>query len=147
MICYFDTSALLKKYVREEGTDVVLSLFRDKSMVAATSAVTAVEGFHVICRQCREEKISPGMLARLLNRFRRDLGQFRTIGYGAPIIRAAQKIIRTHVLKTLDSIHLASALTIKRQGRLKMSFVSCDDRQNEAAQGYGFNIINPLRAL
>lgn len=144
MLCYFDTSALLKKYVVEEGSSAVRSLFENREMITSTSSITCVEGCHVICRKGAEERIPRKILQKLLREFLRDMAEIKIINYSPLVIKMAQKIIKAHVVKTLDAIHIASALILKRSGDLKINFVSSDDQQTKIAAHYKLHIVNPM---
>lgn len=143
MIYYFDTSALLKRYVLEEGSLLVQGLFDDVTTIASTASITSVEGCHVICRKCSEESVSQKNRQKLLKAFVKDLKDIKIITYSPQVVKLAQKIIKSSLLKTLDAIHIASALILKRPGNIH--FVSSDDQQNRIAKHYGLKVINPLQ--
>ncbi len=144
MLCYFDTSALLKRYVEEKGSHLVQELFENKELIAVTSSITLVEGTHVICRKCTEEKISPKIRQKLLRDFLRDMNEIRVVIYSPDVIKKAQSIIKAHGTKTLDAIHIASALILKQPGGAQIHFASSDYQQNKVAKQAHLLIINPL---
>ena len=58
MIHYLDTSALVKRYVAEPGSDRVQELFR-LSPGPAVSRLAVVETAGAICRRAREGHLQP----------------------------------------------------------------------------------------
>lgn len=143
MICYFDTSVLVKKYFLETGTEKVLQWFGEADLLSITSSITRVEGYHAICRKCYEEKVSKRLRQHLLRQLKKDLADFKIVDFLPNIVQRAQKIIGLYTLKTLDAIHLASAVTIKRNPKVKIHFATSDDKQGEIAQKYGLVLLIP----
>lgn len=144
MIYYFDTSALLKRYLLEEGTQGVLELFRQKDYTVVTSSITLVEGYHGICRKCREESVSIRVQERILRDLKKDLSNAKIVEFNALVIKQAQKIIGNHPIRTLDAIHIASALVFHPRKKLKIQFISCDEKQCVVALKQGLSVFNPL---
>jgi len=52
---YFDTSALLKRYVAENGSEWITSLVKDENNLIFTSAITTVEVAWALARREREK--------------------------------------------------------------------------------------------
>ena len=143
MIRYFDTSALVKHYVQETGSDSVGHLLTEQGVTLSTSALTRLEGFHAICRKCLEGKVSPKIKIRLLRQFESDLQAFQLVEINSARTEEAKQLIRKTALKTLDAIHIASALLFKKQ-KLKTEFISCDEPQSRVARQQGLITRNPL---
>lgn len=146
MIYYFDTSALLKRYFNEKGTANLVSLFNQKEVIAATSAITWIEGYHVICRKALDIHLSLSIRNKLLKTFLGDLKDCKIVPYHEPIIKLAQKIILKKPIKTLDAIHIASALFLKKQ-KLTTYFTSSDTQQNTAARDNKLKTWDPAQEL
>ena len=68
---YVDTSALVKRYVSEEGSERVDSLLT-QSAVAATSRLTYVEMLSAITRRHRAADVSMADLASVKKQFKAD---------------------------------------------------------------------------
>ena len=75
MILYLDTSALVKLYVREPGTDETRARLDDASMVA-TSRVAYPEARAALARRQREGGITRAALPRTVSALDRDLERF-----------------------------------------------------------------------
>ena len=70
MILYLDTSALIKKYFREDGSDSVISKWKEATGIV-TSSVAYAEALASIYRKQREAKFGKDKLVELLNAFRK----------------------------------------------------------------------------
>jgi predicted nucleic acid-binding protein len=57
MLAFFDSSALVKRYVAEEGTEAVISLC-DRASEIGLSGIALPEIISAFCRLRREGKIS-----------------------------------------------------------------------------------------
>lgn len=142
MIYYFDTSALLKKYILEKGSQKVLALFEEESDLVLTSKIASLEAFHGITRKAKEEKLSPKTLSKLLRQLEKDFNDFELVEINSELFKRAKELIQKYLLKTLDAIHLASALLLKEEG-LEACFISCDLAQLKAARSCGLKVFNP----
>ncbi|MBI2336298.1 MAG: type II toxin-antitoxin system VapC family toxin [Deltaproteobacteria bacterium] len=140
MIYYFDTSALLKKYFLEEGTPQVMGLFAERGPIVCTCFITSVEGYHGIYRKKKEGSLSNAIIQKVIKQFQKDLRGFKIVNSSEKIISLAQKIIQKTTLKTLDSLHVASALLIKRMVKSTVTFVSYDVQQKDVADKFGLKI-------
>lgn len=144
MIYYFDTSALLKKYLLEIGSKQVLDLFREDEKIAISSKITLLEGCHGITRKCREENVSASLYKKLLKQFQQEFKEFKIIELSSRVFQESQRLIQTYALKTLDSIHVASAFLLKQEGMHQVHFVSCDLEQLEVAKKNRLIPLNPM---
>ncbi len=144
MIYYFDTSALLKRYLVENGSPLIQNLFDQTDMLAVTSAVAFVEGYHGICRKYKNKEFSGKVRNKLLEKFQNDLNLFKIVDITSKLIELAQTIVRNHVSRTLDAVHVASALFFKQNSDLDIHFVSSNATQNDTAKNYGLLVLNPL---
>lgn len=147
MIAYFGTSALLKKYFEEAGSDFVVALFKEKNLIPFTSVITQIESYHCIFRKKSESRLPEKMTRKILRQFDHDMQNFKIVQFGDKIIRDSQKLIRQHVLKTLDAIHIASALQLKRNPKIPIHFVSSDSAQSKFAQKKDLTVLNPLERV
>lgn len=136
MWAYFDTSALVKRYIDEVGRREVLRLLRQHECV--TSAVLPVELRGALRRRVSEGTLDASRLPEILKRVTTDRAYWTLVEVGADVLGAAETLVATHPLRTLDAIHVASAqLFIARVSTLEMLFVSADKRQTDAAAAIG----------
>ena len=133
---YFDTSALIKRYVDEPGRREVLTLLRQHDCV--TSAVVPVEVRRALRRRVSEGTLDEDQIPAILKRFNADRVFWTLVEISNQVLAAAETLIATHPLRALDAIHVASAqLFATRIPPPAPVFVSADDRQTTAAAALG----------
>ena len=69
-----------------------------------------------------------------------DFKHFNVIEVSSEIVYSAVKVIDKYQLKSLDSLHLATALAVKTDIDF---FISSDQKLLKAAETEGFKVINP----
>ena len=136
MWAYFDTSALVKRYVDEKGRREVLQLLRRHTCV--TSVVLPIELRSALRRRVTEGTIDTAHLPGLQKRLAADRAYWTLVEIRRDVLFNAERLVSNHPLRALDAIHVASAQLFAR--RLLISplvFVSADYRQTEAAEAIG----------
>jgi uncharacterized protein len=133
MILYLDTSALVKKYVKETGSSKIISAWK-KSEAIATSAVTCAELLAAFYRKSREERIHPPLMKRLVNAFLKDWKSFIIVEVNEKLNETLPSLLSRHPLRGFDAIHLASALTLNSAAAGSFLFACYDDRLLAAAR-------------
>jgi uncharacterized protein len=132
VILYCDTSALIKRYVEEEGTDTVDSLW-SASRDVATSVVAFAETVAAFSRKLREGVLTEKEYAQTLRMFKTDFDSFILISITALLNTAIERLVRRYPLRGFDAIHLSSALIFKASGSVPVQFACFDRPLNEAA--------------
>lgn len=140
MIFFFDTSALIKRYVLEDGSDKVDQLF-DLANVIAVSPITLIEASSALKRLLLTKLISQNDYLQLKQIIGEDFKDFEVIPFTSNIEDTAIRIIEKYQLKTLDSIQLASSLNVETHID---GFVVSDAKLKDAAESEGFHVINPV---
>jgi uncharacterized protein len=138
---YFDTSALVKRYVVEEGSRHVRRLLRRYEVIS--SAVFHVEIGSALRRRKTEGAVSDATLKRLLDRVRSDAASWRLVAVADEVLVLARDRVLEHPLRSLDAVHLASAEAIRREGVI-LPFVTADVRQAAAALAVGLEVIDAV---
>lgn len=148
--CYLDTSALLKQYVDEVGSDWLRrALFTSKHKVVIVSTYLLVaEVISALNRRVREGAVTPRDYTRLSGCFRDDcLDIYHLIAFDDAIIDLACTLLERHPLRAYDAVHLATASSINQRlveaGEPALTFLSADDRLNDAAAAEGLMVDNP----
>jgi uncharacterized protein len=146
-IHYLDSSAIAKRYLPEIGSLWVNTLCDAGTVVSSTLSI--VELSSAIARQCREGRLSLDQRDVLLQRMADDMQGYVIISLEAMIVERAARLV-THCpeplnLRSLDALHLASALHAREQTpRIPLiSFVSSDRRLLAAAEWAGLPAENP----
>ena len=136
---YFDTSALIKRYVDEAWRRAVLQLLRRHDCV--TSALLPVELRSALRRRVFEATLDEGHVPEILKRFATDRAFWALVEVTSDVLARAETLVATHPLRTLDAIHVASAqLFAARITESELIFVSADARQTAAAAAAGMTI-------
>ena len=131
MWAYCDSSALVKRYVREPGRQRLLGLLRDRSCVS--SALTPVELRSALRRRGQEGTFDVDRLPGLLDRLAVDRSHWTLVAVGPEVLTAAEALVATHPLRTLDAIHVASAQLFFARMPAPPLFLSADRRQTDVA--------------
>ena len=136
MWAYFDTSALVKRYVDEPGRREVQQLLRRHECV--TSAILPVELRSALRRRVAERTLDSPRVSEILKRVAADRAYWTVIEVGAEVLSGAEALVSVHARRTLDAIHVASAqLFAARLSIADLIFVSADQRQVEVAKAIG----------
>ncbi|NET38173.1 MAG: type II toxin-antitoxin system VapC family toxin [Cyanothece sp. SIO1E1] len=150
MAAYFlDSSALVKRYVKETGSAWVLNLFRPESNNDIfVSAITGVEIIAAITRRSHGGSISSEDSKTTCNQFKNDLQtEYKIIEITGNIVNSAMALAEAHGLRGYDAVQLAAGRAINILCAINnlpsITFVSADNELNEAATSEGLIIENP----
>ncbi|MDP7339786.1 MAG: PIN domain-containing protein [Vicinamibacterales bacterium] len=136
MIVYLDTSTVLQALV---GRGTTLSEWGQWER-AYTSGLMGVEARRALDRLRLEQALDDDGLAtahEALGTIESAIGAIRLT---AAVLRRASRPMAT-VVKTLDAIHLASALLFEEHRQERMVFATHDRRQGVAARALGLQVI------
>jgi hypothetical protein len=133
---YFDTSALIKRYVEEHGRREVLQLLRKNECVV--SAVLPIEVRSALRRRVSDGTLDEKQMPAILKRFTADRAFWTCVEVSGEVLAGAEILSAAHPLRALDAIHVASAqLFATRMASSGFVFVSADIRQTTAAAALG----------
>jgi len=135
MKVFYDTSAFIKLFQEEFGSDKITEL-RDQATVNAVSIVCLPETFSTLNRLRREKKFGVSVYAQLKSEVFRELNSFFICGLDSDIVTKSITIIEKNPLKGMDSIHVSTAL--KWQADM---FVSGDKQQLKSAKANGLEVV------
>jgi uncharacterized protein len=136
---YFDTSALIKRYVEELGRREVLGLLRKNRCVV--SAVLPVEVRSALRRRVGEKTLDAKRVPRILRRLAADRAYWTVVEISTEVLATAESLSGSHPLRALDAIHVASAkLFGDRAAAQTFTFVSADRQQTKVADALGIKI-------
>ncbi|CAN5670524.1 hypothetical protein BH23CHL8_BH23CHL8_28730 [soil metagenome] len=125
---FLDTSALVKRYAIESGSDEVLRLM-DEDAGWAASAATRTEAEVTLCHLGPEGRPGSAVHRRLQD----DWDRFAVVPVDADCLAHAAAIGCEQRLRTLDAIHLAAALRLPAP----LDFLTFDHQQAAAARRLG----------
>lgn len=140
---YFDSSALVKKYLQESGSAWVITLFAIQEQHELYLAhVAGPELLAAFQRKIRTKEISRLKGIRAAKTFRSEWQtQFEIFELTSTIVERAMDLVEQHQLRSYDAVHLATAIEVN-VWRLSVdmpaaTFVSADLEQLRAADALG----------
>jgi predicted nucleic acid-binding protein len=134
MLVFFDTSAFVKRYINESGTDKVLE-WCDKATEIGLSGIVLPEIISAFCRLRREERISGVQYQQLKSSLMADIEDAALCDLAPAVLAQSILSLENNVLRGMDAIHVGSAVVLKVD-----VFVSSDKRQCEAAVRAGLHV-------
>ncbi len=149
-IYYADSSVLVKRHIREIGTDWLLGLLEpsEKNSII-TSSLSVVEALSALNRRIRETTIDLTDHPQIVEDFLATSGnEYRFVEVTAEVIDGTKRLLETYPLRAGDAIQLASALlaraTMQETNFPVPIFLSSDNKLLDAAIAEGFTTDNPL---
>lgn len=139
---YLDTSALVKKYVIEKGTDEVRALLKNEEIII-TSKLTYAEVCASFARKLREGNIGKKAYNMAWESFLNDWEVFSLVEVREEIFPLTHKLTQNHPLRGADAVHLSSALWVGEEIGQPLRFVASDILLLNAAIKEGLEVINP----
>lgn len=147
MSAYFlDASALVKRYLPEQGTRWVHTLTQSATEIVIAQ-ISPVEIYSALSRNYHDGKISLPLLQRFRTVVMRHLAdRYDVVAVSDSIIQIALDLQERHRLRAYDAVQLATALAV--HARLEAAgqtivFVAADDRLLAAAHAEGLTTDNP----
>ena len=142
MIVYFDTSALVKRYVAEPDSAAVLDLWERTVLIAASQLLYA-EMSATLARKRREQPGSAPLLDQAERAFRDDWPTLYRIPVDDEINRRVDDLLTRHALRGADAVHLASALLLRHLAEDTVHFACADAALVDAAGAEGLQTQPP----
>ena len=130
-----DASALVKRYLREPGRDLVLDAMADDPVWCA-SALARTEAQVALHRS----SLGPHQQRQLWAALREDWDAFVVVPVDQRCLARAVEIGAGFGVRTVDAIHLAAADRLPRP----LSYLTFDRQQIPAAAALGMEVISPL---
>ncbi|MBI5526803.1 MAG: type II toxin-antitoxin system VapC family toxin [Deltaproteobacteria bacterium] len=140
---YFDTSALIKKYVAEPGSEKIRSLVA-KETARYTSKLTFAETCASLARKKREGGLEDRHHRAALNSYLQDWETFVQVELLDDLLPIVRRLVETYPLRGADAVHLASAIWIRDKIGEAVTFAASDKVLNAAATGEGFRVFDPV---
>ncbi len=147
---FFDTSALVKRYITESGSEWVKNLCNPQAGNKVVLAqITWVEMLSAFSRLKRESSLDTTDFNIALQSFEYDWDtQYQVVGFDRSLAKEAGELVKKYPLRAYDSVQLASALKIHKIHAQALpglfTFISADERLLNVAKLEGMLIENPL---
>ena len=133
MILYCDTSALLKLFIDEEGSDWMIKA-RDASMAIAVCRITWAESMAAFAQRYRFKGTNKPALAQSRTALEQAWHEFAIVDISQSLVEKAGIYAEAFALRGYDSVQLAAAYNLREQCSLPLAFACYDRRLNQAAQ-------------
>ncbi|MDA8329559.1 MAG: type II toxin-antitoxin system VapC family toxin [Betaproteobacteria bacterium] len=134
MRVFFDSSAFVKRYISETGTDTVLA-WCDQATEIVLSGIALPEIISAFCRLQREAKITDMQYRQLKSLLLADIEDAAICDFTPAVLAQAISSLEKNVLRGMDAIHIGSAVVLKVD-----VFISADKRQLDAAARMGLRV-------
>ena len=133
MILYLETSNLIKLYVEEPDSEDIKRRVTESDIVA-TSLVSYAEARAALARKFRLKGLAKSGYEVIKVDLDSDWDSFFVLNLTDALVRTAANLAEKRGLRGYDSIHLASALELKRAVSSMVIFSLSDERLSEAAR-------------
>ena len=140
---YLDSSALVKRYTEEVGTDFVKSILATNGLIT-TSKLTYPEMLSALMRKVRTGEIEKKTFNGIVDKFDKDWDHILVLDFHNDLLPIVKNLIEKHPLKAADAIHLSSALWLKLSSKVDVTFVASDSNLLKAAAAEKLQVMNPL---
>jgi predicted nucleic acid-binding protein len=149
---YLDSSALVKVYFKEIGTEAVIARAIDLDEEVCTSVLTFAEVQSALARRYRERLLTSQELAKGRESFERDWSiLLNVVELNLQTMAALPNLVEQFRLKAADAIHLSTAIWLNRMmqsedsPRVKevLEFGVADRDLADIAGQCGLRIFNP----
>jgi len=144
MNLFFDTSALVKLFHEEEGSETVESLVSSPTNRFWVLDLVRLEFLSAIFRRYRNSEIDEDKLDQAISGFDEQLVSFNIEPLGQSVLREAESLLKSNGkengLRALDALHLAACVIIMGDD---WAFVCADKTLCKVADLNGIRVINP----
>jgi predicted nucleic acid-binding protein len=135
MRVFFDSSALVKRYVDEAGTAEVLA-WCDEATELALSVIAVPELISAFRRLVREGRVTESQYAQLKLDLLTDLADALLCDTSPQVVQRAIDALEAATLRGMDAVHVGAAIVCSAD-----VFVSADARQGAAAANFGLRVV------
>jgi uncharacterized protein len=125
LIIYLDTSALIKLYIMEKGSDQ-LNSWLSASQLESTAMITWAEMAATLAKGERSGAITKSVAQAGWQQFIKDWNSIIVIDVSESLIRQAGNLAWEHQLRGYDAVHLASALAWQQSAGEPATLVTFD---------------------
>jgi predicted nucleic acid-binding protein len=139
LIIYLDTSALLKQYVQETGSEDVEKLL-GMAESTGTNLLTFVETASAISRAVHMKLITDEEAWKTWEEFLVDWEHLVRFEVTGPITKRAAALAWQHGLRGYDAVHFASALTWQEAINAPVTLATYDQDLWSAAKKAGMEV-------
>jgi uncharacterized protein len=144
MNLFFDTSALVKFFHEEVGTETVSTLILDPNNSIWIVELARLEFLSAVFRRFRTKELDEDRLNTAIGSFEKQVENWNVEPLGRAVIEEAANLMKDHArehgLKALDAMHLGAFSLISEAN---WALVAADDTLCAVAEILGYTTINP----
>ena len=153
---YVDSSALVKHYIREVGTDLLNAKLHEQSrhhFSVFVSMLAYAEILAAFARRLRENLLTTSEASRLFHHFQDEWRfELHHVELTTGVLGFIPRLVSDYPLRGPDAIHLASALSVQNSLQLGpqsgttpaiITFASSDKQLKNAASAEGLAVFDP----
>jgi predicted nucleic acid-binding protein len=146
-VLYLDTSALVKIYVQEKGTEQIRWLAHpDAGHRLAILSLSRVEFRAAVRRRARLGDIDAALADAVIRSFGQNLaGMFQMQPVSEAVLERAAEVVDRRGLRAYDALQLAGCIVLRATlgDEVETQFVCADIELLEAARREGLKVVNP----
>ena len=148
-VYFFDSSAIVKRYVKETSTGWVIDITNPAQGNAVYVArITGVEVISALTRRGRNGDIAQAKMAAAIAEFRDDFThQYRVLEITPALITRAMSLTESYALRAYDAVQLTAAIEVNDRCLAlaipALTLISADKALNRAAIAEGLIVENP----
>lgn len=142
MILYVDTSALVKRYIREAGSDGVIEII-EQSEAVGSSVLTRVEMAAIFAKVARLGWVEDRSASRAWKDYLDHWPSFTRLVVSSGMVERASELAWEYGLRGYDAMHFASASIWQDALASPIALASFDRDLWLAAQKFGMEVWPP----
>lgn len=135
MRAFFDTSAFVKRYIEEPGSERVMEICKEAEHLVL-SLICLPEMLSTLNRLVRKGKLSGDQYQQIKDLILGDFEDIEVCDITTEVIKQTIGCLEKNPLRAMDALHLGCALVVRPD-----LFVSSDRRQIEAALNEGLQAV------
>jgi len=140
LILFCDTSALVKLYVREDASDLMMALAESADTLAVCRLAWA-EAMAALARRARENPADAELITAVGTRLRSDWPAYAIVEVTQPLVELAGEYADTFALRGYDSVQLAAARILQEASDEEFHFAVFDTRLQKSASVLGMRTL------
>ena len=140
MILFLDTSALVKLYVVEDGSEITHQAAQ-QAEILAVSRIAWAEFHAALARRSRMAPEDEHPLDQAINALATDWEDFLVVEVSQPVVELAGEYAELYALRAYDAVQLATASYLAGQSGQSVQFGCFDRHLNKAATALGMDCI------
>ena len=141
---FFDTSALVKYFYKEGGTEIVEKIVLNSDNNIWISELAQIEIISALYKKYRMGELLEKDIEKIVELISQELEFFNIEPLGTAVVCEAINILKTYGklygIKTLDALHISTFSLISEEDWI---FVAADEVLCKLVKKMGYQVLNP----